>query len=142
MSLPLKTTSFKHWAEALTEHSGSLRPELAYWQAMAAPSPIPPDQESSAEIDTEGSARYVQVELSRDETQSLLKDVPSAYHTQISEVMLVGLVLSVRPNSSPSSLTVHMEGHGREEVIDGVDVSRTGGGIFLSSRRTSGSGWR
>src|SRR5205085_1470725 len=76
---------------------------------------------------TVGSARSVEVELSREETQALLQDVPTAYHTQIQEVLATALVVAMQRWTGANSLLVELEGHGREEVVEGVDVARTVG---------------
>jgi len=58
----------------------------------------------------------------------LLREVAEAYHTQINEVLLTGLVRALNRWSGERLLLVDLEGHGREEeVVGGVDLSRTVG---------------
>ncbi len=67
------------------------------------------------------------VALSEEETQALLTEVPQAYHTQINEVLLTALVQAFARWTGQPSLLVHLEGHGREDLFEEVDLSRTVG---------------
>ncbi|HEY2724811.1 MAG TPA: amino acid adenylation domain-containing protein [Pseudonocardiaceae bacterium] len=123
-----KTTSYRQWAQRLTEHvrAGRLDRDLPYWTALTAG--------TSADLPLDGtgpnlvsSARAVTVRLGRAETDALLRDVPAAYRTRVNDVLLsaLGWVLSRWTGQDTALLT--MEGHGREEILDGVDLSRTVG---------------
>src|SRR6185436_6387711 len=59
------------------------------------------------------------------ETQALLRKVPKTYQTQIQEVLATALALALQSWTGNQRLLVDMEGHGREEVVEGVDLSRT-----------------
>ena len=128
-SLPPKTTSFKSWAERLTEYawSAALRDELDYWCEKGA------DHEARLPLDhpggtnTAASARTISVSLNADDTRTLLQEVPTAFRTQINEVLLTALVRALAPWTGSNSLLVDLEGHGREEILEGVDLSRTVG---------------
>ena len=125
-----KTASFKRWAERLVEHvrAGALLDEIAYWSALPTPSraPLPPDVPVVGPND-EASMDTVIVKLSADETQDLLKRVPPVYNTQINDVMITALALSLGRRSGAEELALSLEGHGREELWDDIDVSRTVG---------------
>jgi amino acid adenylation domain-containing protein/non-ribosomal peptide synthase protein (TIGR01720 family) len=126
-SLPAKTTSFKTWAERLVEYARSpaLSNELPYWLAVGnnAPSRLPRDR--SEGVNTVAQARTLSVSLNAAETQALLQEVPMAYRTQINEVLLTALVRAFAKWTGSPSLLIDLEGHGREEIIEGVDLSRT-----------------
>jgi amino acid adenylation domain-containing protein/non-ribosomal peptide synthase protein (TIGR01720 family) len=129
IQLPPKTTSFKHWVERLTAYarSAELRQELTYW--LAAPRAqvgrLPVDFPGGA--NTVALARNVSVSLSTKETHALLQEVPRAYQTQINDVLLTALAQAFAYWTGVPALLVDMEGHGREEIIEGVDLSRTVG---------------
>jgi fengycin family lipopeptide synthetase B len=131
LQLPAKTTSFKHWAELLAEYaqSAELAHELDYWLAtVQAPSGrLPLDLPSGVEQNTETSVRDVIVALNAEETRALLQDVPAAYHTQINDVLLTALAQTLAGWSGERTLLIDLEGHGREEIFAGVDLSRTVG---------------
>lgn len=128
-SLPPKTTSFKTWAERLIEHarSGQLDDEAAYWLRLGEQAAVSLPLDHTGGTNTAASARSVSVSLSADETSALLQEVPVAYRTQINEVLLTALVRAFAPWTGSRSLLLDLEGHGREEIVEGVDLSRTVG---------------
>ncbi|MFD8863735.1 amino acid adenylation domain-containing protein [Streptomyces sp. NPDC059590] len=114
-----KTTSFPDWARRLNEYvaSGGLDGELPYWTAVQAP---PPGMAAPAEVST---SAVVTARLSRDETAALLRQVPVAYRTRPNDVLLAALARAL----GPGPVAINLEGHGREQLFDGVDISRTVG---------------
>jgi non-ribosomal peptide synthase protein (TIGR01720 family) len=129
VDLPEKTTSFKHWAERLTSYTRSLelKSASAYWLSpfWRQARPLPVDRPGGS--NTIASARSVSLSLSNAETTVLLQDVPSVYHTQINDVLLTALLLAFRRWTGEETLLVSLEGHGREDLFDDVDLSRTVG---------------
>ncbi|HCF30473.1 MAG TPA: non-ribosomal peptide synthetase, partial [Cyanobacteria bacterium UBA11049] len=128
IQLAAKTTSFKQWAESLREYAQSrlVQSELDYWLSQ------PHKQISLLPVDlngenTEASAASISVALTPQETQALLQEVPSAYQTQINDVLLTALVQAFYQWTGNNTLLVDLEGHGREDIIDRVDLSRTVG---------------
>jgi amino acid adenylation domain-containing protein/non-ribosomal peptide synthase protein (TIGR01720 family) len=125
-ALPLKTTSFKSWAEHLERHG--LAPDaLHYWTKLATKQlkSLPVDHPDGS--NREASTRVVSMSLSADETRSLLQEVPSVYHTQINDVLLTALASAFAQWTGQSELFLELESHGREELYNGVDLSRTVG---------------
>ena len=128
VQLPARTTSLQTWAERLHQYAQQpcVRAELEYWRGVASgcleASPIgaPAGGENR-----EFSAQTITVRLSAEETQALLQHVPTAYRTQINEVLLAALQQCFAGLMGSESLLVDLEGHGREEIAGGVDVSRT-----------------
>ncbi|WNG58277.1 amino acid adenylation domain-containing protein [Archangium gephyra] len=127
--LPPKTTSFQQWAERLEAYAQTpaMREEAEYWlglpweRASRLPVELPGGE------DTEGSSRLVRVELDAEETRVLLQEVPRAWRARVEEVLLAALVESFRRWTGVPCLQVDLEGHGREDVLEGVDLSRTVG---------------
>jgi amino acid adenylation domain-containing protein/non-ribosomal peptide synthase protein (TIGR01720 family) len=126
--LPPKTTSFQHWAERLHEHARSpaVAAELDAWLAAAtAVEPLPRDRRAGRNC--EAMRRTVRVELSPEETRALLRDVPRTYGARLEDALLAAVALAFRAWTGRSRLLVDLEGHGREEIFDDVDLSRTVG---------------
>jgi non-ribosomal peptide synthase protein (TIGR01720 family) len=127
--LPAKTSSFKSWAERLMAHAGSaaFRREAAYWTAIPwqEAGPLPVDHADG--VNRMGSARTVTACLDAADTQALLQDVPGVYHTQINDVLLTALVEAFAEWTGRWTLLVALEGHGREDLFEGVDLTRTVG---------------
>ena len=76
---------------------------------------------------TVASGRTVSVALNEDETKRLLTRVPEAYRTQIQEVLICALADVVGKWSGADGVALEVEGHGREDIKDGVDITRTVG---------------
>ncbi len=127
--LPSKTTSFQAWSRRLAEYAQSpaLRQELEYWRQVAlrpAP-PLPVDHPGGA--NTYGLADRVYVSLEARETRALLQEVPAAYGTRINDVLLAALALTFARWTGHPQLLVELDSHGRQDVLEGADVSRTVG---------------
>ena len=129
LSLPAKTTSFQHWAEVVKEHARSavLRNELGYWLAIGDHLPTRLPLDKAGGTNTVAEARTISVSLNADDTRAVLQEVPVAYSTHINEVLLTALVRAFAPWTGSKSLLIELEGHGREEIFEGVDLSRTVG---------------
>ena len=123
------TTSFKRWAELLARHaeSGAVDDEADYWLGQSARRVEPLRADHSGGDDTVATLANVSVSLSEEETRALLHDAPAAYHTQINDILLTALALAVNEHTGGTALCLDLEGHGREEIMEGVDLSRTVG---------------
>jgi len=129
LQLPPKTTSFKHWAERLTAYaqSAELRQELTYWLAAprASVGRLPVDYLGGA--NSGALTRTVSVSLSITETDALLQEVLQAYRSQMDDVLLTALVQAFARWTGEFALLIDLEDHGREEIVEGVDLSHTVG---------------
>jgi len=76
---------------------------------------------------TVASACTVSVSLSNTETHALLHEVPRAYQTHINDLLLTALAQVLTQWTGVPTLVVDLEGHGREEIVEGVDLSHTVG---------------
>ncbi|MGQ0752218.1 MAG: amino acid adenylation domain-containing protein [Betaproteobacteria bacterium] len=126
---PPRSAPFQRWAGRLTQYarSGSLRSSLSYWTAEAARAvtPLPADGQGGPNL--EGEARTVVRRLSEDETRAVLHSAPRAYRTRINDALLAALAIALRQWSGGDAFRIDLEGHGREDLFEGVDVSRTVG---------------
>jgi len=127
--LPPKTTAFRDWARRLAERarSAEMAEQAAYWLG-ALPTradSLPADDPDAADL--EGATAAAFAELTAAETRALLEEVPAAYGTQVNDALLAALAEAFRAWSGRDSLLVDVEGHGREDLWDDVDVSRTVG---------------
>ncbi|BAZ82714.1 non-ribosomal peptide synthetase [Sphaerospermopsis kisseleviana CS-549] len=138
IKLPEKTTSWKYWSDRLTEYAQTQAvKELDYWvnQSNISTKPLPIDyyfdsaqyKPAVAENNTVASTTSVSLALNEEQTRALLQDVPAAYNTQINDVLLTALVQSFAQWTGENSLLIDLEGHGREDLFEDVDLSRTVG---------------
>ncbi|HEY6187654.1 MAG TPA: amino acid adenylation domain-containing protein [Pyrinomonadaceae bacterium] len=129
MKLPSKTVSFKAWAQHLERYSASEAAQqgAGYWTALSMrdSKSLPLDFPGGANL--EASTRTISVTLGEEETRSVLQDVPPVYHTQINDVLLTALVAACALWTGEDALLLELEGHGREELFEGVNLSRTVG---------------
>ncbi|MGH4018676.1 MAG: non-ribosomal peptide synthase/polyketide synthase, partial [Pseudonocardiaceae bacterium] len=121
-------TAFTQWAHMLGEHvrSGGLDADLAYWAQVSdgTAAELPVDR---AGANTAGSTRTVTARLRREDTDALLREVPEVYRTQVNDVLLAALARVLCRWAGRETVLIGLEGHGREEILDGVDLSRTVG---------------
>jgi hypothetical protein len=113
------STSVRDWATRLESfvESGALDHEIEHWQSVGSePLPVTEAEESASSF-----------ELSAEETGALLRGAPAAYRTGINDVLLAALTWTLSRWTRTSAVTIDLEGHGREEVLDDVDLSRTVG---------------
>ena len=131
IELPPKTTSFKYWSETLSEYAQAeaMRSELDYWldEHRRPDVRLPVDYPEARTANTVASAHTVSVTLSVEETETLLHEVPKAYHTQMNDILLTALGQALAQWTRTRTLMFRWEGHGREDIVDDVDVSRTVG---------------
>jgi amino acid adenylation domain-containing protein/non-ribosomal peptide synthase protein (TIGR01720 family) len=128
VALPAGTAPFKRWAESLADYARSrANAHLPYWRAQteAASPAIPLDQPAS--VTTEAGAQTLSASLTEAETRLLLREVSAAFRAQINETLLAALAQTLTRWAGRETLTIAMEGHGREELFAGLDVSRTVG---------------
>jgi non-ribosomal peptide synthase protein (TIGR01720 family) len=105
-----------------------MQAEADYWLAEERlwVEPLPMDFKAGGD-DSRGASRTVVVSLSSEETRELLQEVPAVYHTRIEDALLTALAEACRDWSGQDRLLVDLEGHGRESVVEGIDLTRTVG---------------
>jgi amino acid adenylation domain-containing protein/non-ribosomal peptide synthase protein (TIGR01720 family) len=125
-----KTSSFQQWARWIQEQlaqSKELADEVVYWQKVLAGSIEPLPVDFAKGENTVGSADSIQLQLSEARTQALIQAASRAYRLQVQEVLLAALFGTLSAWSGAKSLVLEIEGHGREEVSELLDVTRTVG---------------
>ncbi len=115
-------------ARSATEGPALLPSELAYWERVGSPEStrLPRDLAVSGE-DVAENTRIVVVTLDAAQTRALLQDVPAAYNTQINDALLAALAAALGDWAGDGEIVVNVEGHGREDIVEGADLSRTMG---------------
>jgi amino acid adenylation domain-containing protein/non-ribosomal peptide synthase protein (TIGR01720 family) len=127
--LPMKTTSFRQWAQRLNDYAQTdeAERELQYWATITNDSVTLLPTDSPGGANTEDLARVVQVALSEEETHALLYEAQASYRAEINDLLLAALADALTRWTKSSAVLVDLEGHGREEILEGVDLSRTVG---------------
>ncbi|MFE9701917.1 amino acid adenylation domain-containing protein [Streptomyces sp. NPDC005930] len=129
-------TSFRSWARQLNELAAAPErmSELPLWRGILdGPDPLLTERPLDSGRDTFGTAAQLSVRLPAGLTAPLLGRVPAAFNAGINDVLLTALALAVSDwrrrtgRGTGGDVLVDLEGHGREEILDGVDLSRTVG---------------
>jgi amino acid adenylation domain-containing protein/non-ribosomal peptide synthase protein (TIGR01720 family) len=144
--LPAKSASYKQWSERLRQYvaADDVAAEVDYWMAdrWLQATPLPLDQPLGE--NTVDSARRVLASLSAEETRQLLQDATVSLHASLPELLLAAFLQALARWTGGESFLIDMEGHGREDLFDEIDVSRTVGWFtsiypVLLNATTSGS---
>jgi amino acid adenylation domain-containing protein/non-ribosomal peptide synthase protein (TIGR01720 family) len=132
--LPELGTSFARWASLLDEHAhrADVVAEADVWRQIAAtPAALP---EVDPFVDTLVTAGNLAAVLDIETTQTLLGDVPAAFHAGVHEIMLIAFALAATEflGTGDAPIAIDVEGHGRDEELisapaEPVDLSRTVG---------------
>ncbi|MGO4294382.1 amino acid adenylation domain-containing protein, partial [Chitinophaga sp. RAB17] len=124
-----KGSSYRQWYNVLENYSRlpHLLNQQSYWEKIAGKySPLRVEHTYDGNIATADVDR-LEVRLDAVRTQRLLQDVPKAYHTEINDILLSALALTLNVWNNSRSVVVGVEGHGREDIAAGIDNSRTVG---------------
>lgn len=126
-----KTTSYQVWAERLTEFAVSeeLHKEVPYWQFQweNKSTPLPIDHQGRLDEIHDKLPGSVILTLDEQQTLSLLTEVPRSYNTLITDVLLSTLMETMTRWTGSTNLTVDIKGHGREVILEHIDLSQTVG---------------
>ncbi|WP_095974863.1 non-ribosomal peptide synthetase [Pseudomonas ogarae] len=131
--LPAKTSATQAWAQRLKTHAGSaaFQAQMAYWQGQleGARNDLPCDR-PQGELRRCHEAQ-VQTRLDKEQTRGLLQQAPTAYRTQVNDLLLTALARVIGRWTADASTLIQLEGHGRETLFDGLepdlDLSRSVG---------------
>ncbi|HEY8544016.1 MAG TPA: amino acid adenylation domain-containing protein, partial [Acidimicrobiales bacterium] len=121
-------TSFRRWSQLLHEEAARREGELPFWEELlggpargAPPAPLGHRPIDPA-TDVVATEQELTVVVPPEVAGPLLTAVPARYQATMDEVLLAALAAALeRP------VVVELEGHGREEVVGGADLTRTVG---------------
>ncbi|MDH0303600.1 MULTISPECIES: non-ribosomal peptide synthetase, partial [unclassified Pseudomonas] len=124
-SLPARTSSYQAWSAQLHEQVPTFLGQLPYWQAQRGDGALPCDRPDAAVSNRHGAK--LASRLSRERTRQLLQAAPAAYRTQVNDLLLTALARVICRWSGSQAALVQLEGHGREELFEGIDLTRSVG---------------
>ena len=130
-------TSYRRWAQLLaTEANNPTRAaEAQLWRDTlhGADTARASDGVLVARRDVYARQREVAFTLASEVTAAVLVGVPKVFHGEVNDVLLAALAVAVvrwrraRGGHAGAGVLVDVEGHGRQDIAAGVDVSRTVG---------------
>jgi amino acid adenylation domain-containing protein/non-ribosomal peptide synthase protein (TIGR01720 family) len=125
--LPQKTDAFQKWASAQNDYANSkaLLNERSYWEGISTSeiTALPQDIEVSNQVTRINAATSFY--LDRGTTETLQTRVHQVYRTEINDVLLTALGLALRETFKVDKVALKMEGHGREDIFEHIDINRT-----------------
>lgn len=126
ISLSANSVGFPQW----THHLHTLRKnshwekEVDFWKTQQVPNTaLPLDFPKGIADNKESSATQIECNFSKDETDSLLYELPRTRKLRIQEVLLTTLLDVVTEWTGESKLLIALESHGRENDFTAIDVS-------------------
>ncbi|KJD42223.1 condensation domain-containing protein, partial [Paenibacillus terrae] len=131
IQLPTKTDSFRVWSERLSTYADSpeRESEHVYWEQVnelaASESPQLPVSQEHSDRFMQQDMGIVNVRLTKEETDQLLKQAHRAYNTEVNDLLLTALGKTLSAWTGSEKVAILLEGHGREEIMKDIDISRT-----------------
>ncbi|MFE2755454.1 amino acid adenylation domain-containing protein, partial [Actinosynnema sp. NPDC059335] len=116
-----RTTSFREWARRLRAHAaaGGFDHHAAYWDRAVTG--------EAARDEPELPERAVTVRLPAGDTAALLRGASAAYRAGVEDVLVAAVARVLGRWRGVARVPLELEGHGREDLFAGVDLSRTVG---------------
>ncbi len=132
VSLPPKTDSFLDWTHSLANYAerGELLDEIGYWRDIHSLDCRLLDDARKAKGELKKKIHAASVSdhpLSPHETEELLSGANRAYNTELGDILLAALALALHRWSGRRQHAVSIEGHGRGDLGEQIDVCRTVG---------------
>lgn len=125
IKLPEKTVSFRAWSEGLACYKTSKKLEKveSYWARIE--EKLTDGRLLEDRTDKGFEQKIATVYLNAETTEKLIKKSAHAYKTEINDLLLTALGRAVHKVTGQTTLTLQMEGHGREETVGDFDLGRT-----------------
>ena len=129
LTFPLKTDSFKLWSEKLSAYANSktLLKEKNYWQKIESIEVPLIAKDFTVDDNYIKDTVSVSFTLKEQETETLLTRVNEPFNTEINDILLTALGIAIRKTFGQDRVLMALEGHGREEILEDLDISRTVG---------------
>ncbi|MFN7096498.1 MAG: amino acid adenylation domain-containing protein, partial [Gammaproteobacteria bacterium] len=128
--LQAKGSSYRQWTQMIQNYKNIYADEQHYWAQVMSDHILTKIKFDNLLLD-ENSKTLANLSLTQDETAQLLHYSNQVYHTQINDLLLTALAISLSQLTPLKHQTIvnHivLEGHGREEIADDLDITRTVG---------------
>lgn len=130
-------SSWRHAMDVMAARaaSGAFREDLPHWERVMAAGPSAPlgNRALDPAVDTVATARTADLEITGDPARAVRESAPEAYRMRPDEVILAVVSLALarfdRQRGLPDAALrpVTIEGHGRDTLASGCDLSETVG---------------
>ncbi|EPX2856277.1 amino acid adenylation domain-containing protein [Streptococcus pyogenes] len=115
----LKTTTYNKWAKSISNYQNIMDDNIrSYWEKII-------DEGIQAEFVSNKNNNLFFKEIKIPKGKIL--DLAKKYNSSIEEIIILALVLTFKKSFNYKDLWINMEGHGRHEINEKIDLSRTVG---------------
>ena len=114
-----KTSSYRQWVKEVSLYAEKNPEEKDYWNNIL--------KSISPRNVIEQESTFSSVKMNKESTSALLQQANEAYHTEINDLLLTALALTLQDWNKESTQSITLEGHGRENINETIDHSRTVG---------------
>ncbi|MGG3526868.1 non-ribosomal peptide synthetase [Bacillus pseudomycoides] len=124
--LPDKTNSYMDWAKILKNYAVSKehKNNYSYWGKYVNYT----KEDATVELGKDtGDQHIITDKLTITQTEKLLRTANRAFQTQVEDILMTALGLSIKKFINNNKVKIFLEGHGREVFQDKIDISRTVG---------------
>lgn len=126
-----KTDSFKEWASRLKEYadSSTIQKEMEYWKNIEEGdiNKLPRDHDIGEKKKKLESRKVVEMSFDKETTEKLIKEANWAYNTEIDDILLTALAMTVKQWCGHDAVSVSIESQKKPGIIEDIDINRTVG---------------
>ena len=115
----VKGSSYRQWVQTVRDYSDSHQEEKTYWKNILS------DYKNTNRIVDESRKPQISINFTQKETECLLRETNKAYNTQVNDILLTALGYALFDMTNSQINHIVLEGHGREEIDPGIDITRT-----------------
>lgn len=101
--------------------------ELPYWSDIVATTGLALPLDHPGGENLVRHARAVERSIDTVTTRKVLQDAPSIYPVEANDLLVTALFLTIREWTGEDRLIIELESHGRPDIFDDIDLSRTVG---------------
>jgi amino acid adenylation domain-containing protein/non-ribosomal peptide synthase protein (TIGR01720 family) len=127
LKLPQKTDSYKYWMERNVEYVNShlILEEIKYWEELEKEETENLHIRDLAGGKTHKCSKVCEIAFSKQETLFIQSVITSTKKIEINALLLAALSRAIRDAFEVKKVRILLEGHGREEYLEEMDISRT-----------------
>ena len=127
LNIPLKTASFQNWSKRLLSYaqSNTFQSEISFWEKLVARGIPKLKRDFHYEEAILSDMTSISFSLDDLQTNLLLTQTSKIYKTEINDILIAALSISLKSLNDGDQIVIAMEGHGREELFNDISITRT-----------------
>lgn len=123
--LSSKTHSYQEWAKVMENYyMHEMNDEKSYWKQILGKNFHFPIEHNLGE-DTVDSSSTISAHMNEELTECLLSKANMPYNTETKDLLVMSLLRTLKDLTGSEDIVIELEGHGRDNVAESIDISRT-----------------